>query len=306
MIAMNTASAARGNWPWILRVLGVDHGFLRNEHGPCPICEGKDRYRFDDKQNGSFYCSKCGPGDGFELLMRFHGWNFGQAAAEVDRVLGNCPNRTTTTPERSADDMRNAIRSILSASQKVEPGTAAWCYLNARCGDPRASLGDLWAHPGLWHRESGQKPPALVAVMRDKNGEQVGIHRTWVTVEGEKAPVDPVRKGMKASKIPGACVRLGEAGHRLGIAEGIETAICAGKLFGLPVWAATSAQLMEAWEPPPGVQEVVIFGDNDASFTGQKAAFTLAFRLRSKGLAVSVEIPPAVDTDWNDRYPEVA
>lgn len=32
---------------------------LENKHGPCPICHGKDRYRFDDLEGkGTFYCNQ--------------------------------------------------------------------------------------------------------------------------------------------------------------------------------------------------------------------------------------------------------
>jgi putative DNA primase/helicase len=51
---------------------------------------------------------------------------------------------------------------------------------------------------------------------------------------------------------------------------------------------------------------VVIFGDNDLSFTGQASAFTLAKRLTLEAeknrieLRVSVAIPAVPGFDWND------
>jgi putative DNA primase/helicase len=45
---------------------------------------------------------------------------------------------------------------------------------------------------------------------------------------------------------------------------------------------------------------VVVFGDNDANFTGQDAAYTLAHRLARQGMQVDVQIPPVVGTDWAD------
>jgi putative DNA primase/helicase len=45
---------------------------------------------------------------------------------------------------------------------------------------------------------------------------------------------------------------------------------------------------------------VLIFGDNDVSFAGQTAAYTLAKRLQAKGLSTSVEFPVRMGTDWND------
>ncbi|MDW5657205.1 primase-helicase zinc-binding domain-containing protein, partial [Klebsiella pneumoniae] len=40
--------AARGHWSRILPALGVK--VLKNRHQPCPVCAGKDRFRFDDQE----------------------------------------------------------------------------------------------------------------------------------------------------------------------------------------------------------------------------------------------------------------
>jgi len=106
----------------------------------------------------------------------------------------------------------------------------------------------------------------------------------------------------------GSAIRLGMpilgAEVPLGIAEGIETAVCAGKLFGVPVWAAISANGLQTWEPPEGISKVFIFGDNDASFTGQASAYVLAKRLTTNGISVEVQIPPKAGKDWADVYAE--
>ena len=59
----------------------------------------------------------------------------------------------------------------------------------------------------------------------------------------------------------------------------------------MPVWAALNAATMQTWTPPADVTTVFVFGDNDASATGQAAAYTLAQRLKAKGIAAFVEIP---------------
>jgi hypothetical protein len=52
---------AQHRWLDILTALGVPAKFLRNWHGPCPMCGGKDRFRFDDKDGkGTFFCNGCG------------------------------------------------------------------------------------------------------------------------------------------------------------------------------------------------------------------------------------------------------
>jgi putative DNA primase/helicase len=73
------------------------------------------------------------------------------------------------------------------------------------------------------------------------------------------------------------------------------------QLEGLPMWAAGNAVLMEALQVPESVNEVWIYADNDASFTGQKAAYTLANRLKREGKKVFVEIPKEVGTDFLDE-----
>ena len=39
-----TRAAAQGRWRDILNQVGIDDAYLKNLHGPCPICrDGKDR-----------------------------------------------------------------------------------------------------------------------------------------------------------------------------------------------------------------------------------------------------------------------
>jgi len=86
----NTADRARGRWREILPQLGIDTRFLRNQHGPCPICGGKDRFRFDDRDgSGSYYCNQCGPGVGIILVRKRHGWDHKTACDEIDNIIGN-------------------------------------------------------------------------------------------------------------------------------------------------------------------------------------------------------------------------
>ena len=59
---------------------------LKNQHGACPGCGGKDRFRFDNLNgDGSFICSQGGlgeiAGDGFELLI-----HAGKAASKSEAL----------------------------------------------------------------------------------------------------------------------------------------------------------------------------------------------------------------------------
>src|SRR5580704_3616056 len=85
-----TAERAAGRWPGILAELGIPSAVLDQKHHPCPICKaGKDRFRFINKDgNGGWICTHCKGGSSFDLLMKFHGWEFKEAARQVDAVVG--------------------------------------------------------------------------------------------------------------------------------------------------------------------------------------------------------------------------
>src|SRR5450830_414588 len=125
-----TANEAVGRWPGILATMGIDQSFLQNKHGPCPICAGKDRYRFDDKEGrGTFICSHCGSGDGFRLLQQVLGLSFSEAAKQVDRIVGTVP-AGPVAPHRTDESKILALTKVWDGSRPVVHGDAVWLYLN--------------------------------------------------------------------------------------------------------------------------------------------------------------------------------
>jgi putative DNA primase/helicase len=295
----DVVSDAEGRWRDILVSLGFEAKFLQKGHTACPMCGGKDRYRFtDNKQRGNWICNQCGHGDGFDLLKKVFGWDFLRAKEEIQRVIGTARLQVVRN-ERSEVEIKAAIRKTLLEAKTVVQGDPVWTYLNRRTGISTVPR-DIRFHPSLWHAEAETRFPAMLAVLRYPNGIGATVHRTYLTAEGNKAPVEKVKKLMSGLPINSSCVRLSEIEPLIGVAEGIETALAASIVFGFPVWAATSAQVLEKWEPPEGIQEIVICGDNDTSYAGQAASFNLAKRLKTKGFAVSVEIPDPEDSDWVD------
>lgn len=296
----DTREAAKGKWRGILTHFGVHESFLKNIHGPCPLCSGSDRFRWDDDEgSGSYFCNQCGAGSGLRLLMELKGWTFQEAAKRVDSMVGNI---ASTETKKKAEDKPAIMRKIYLESKRVTLGDPVWQYLESRCGDPGGYLENIRFHPGLKHPEGGTHPAMLALMWPNGAVKASGIHRTFLTPEGRKANLNPVR--MSYGEL--APVPLGPLTERLGIAEGIETAICASKRFDLPVWAAISAGSMKAWTPPEGVKSVVIFGDNDRNFTGQDAAYSLARRLSLAGLVAEVRIPETIGSDWADSHQQAA
>src|SRR4051794_31514443 len=102
----------RGRWQGILTALGVPAKTLSNRHGPCPMCGGKDRFRFDDKDGrGTWICSRCGAGDGIELVKRLLNVDFKEAARLIEQQAGAAPvvcsygRQTAQTDQQKRKDM---------------------------------------------------------------------------------------------------------------------------------------------------------------------------------------------------------
>lgn len=288
-----------GRWESILTSLGVAVDFLSNKHGPCPVCAtGKDRFRFDNKNGrGTWFCSHCGAGDGMSLLQKINGWSFVQAAREVERVLG-VSRQDAQRQEFTDDQKQQALRKAWKESRPVAKGDPVWTYLNRRTGIETVSSA-IRFHPNLRY-DAGRSFPAMLALVTMPDGAASTMHRTWLDGEGGKAPVDEPKKVM-AGTIKTGAIRLSPIAECLGIAEGIETALRAFVRFGVPTWAAISAGGMRDWIVPEGVKHVIVFGDNDANYTGQSAAFGLANRLALSGLTTEIFIPEKVGTDWADE-----
>ena len=98
----NGITAALGRWSDLLTALGgLEPAQLNGRHQPCPLCGGRDRYRFDDRQgSGSWFCNQCGGkdqlgggGTGIDLLMRLRHWSYRQAFEAVERYLELAPSR---------------------------------------------------------------------------------------------------------------------------------------------------------------------------------------------------------------------
>jgi putative DNA primase/helicase len=296
------ATAATGRWQAILSHFGVEERFLRNSHGECPHCGGKDRYRFDDMNGrGTWFCSQCGYGDGFDFLQRLKGWTFNEAALAVEAIVSTVKH-VAVRKTAGEEEKLESIRGIWNSSLMVQHDDPVWKYLNNRLGMEGAPVA-IRFHPSLPYYEDGKALgnfPALVARICDENGNGVGIHRIYLTPDGRKADVSSPKKMLAAKPINGGAVRLSDIEACLGIAEGIETALAASARFDVPVWSCLSAVGMEKWVPPAGVERVIIFADNDMSFTGHAAAYALAKRLHRDGLGVEVRIPEQIGTDWAD------
>lgn len=316
MFHEKTASASKGKWRGILMELGIPAEVLKDRHGPCPLCGGTDRFRWDNKDGrGSYICNACGAGDGMRLAIEFTGQAFSQIAPRIDAMLGNIKPESAPPRQGMTDDERAALlRATYAETRPIQPGDAAHAYLETRHLAEMIYPDALRFGPRMRDGEGGVRPcmVAMVGIHGDlRNGRQryLTMHRTFLRPDGlAKAEMASPRKMMPGAVPDGACVMLSEwtGGGCIGIAEGIETAMGASALHGVPVWAALNAGMMEKWLPPTGADEVVIFADNDANFRGHRAAGVLAHKLATRpeysGVQIDIQMPPRIGTDWADEW----
>ncbi len=294
---------ARGKWRDILISLGLTPATLSGNHGPCPLCGGKDRFRWDDKGgSGSFICTHCGAGSGVDLAMRWLNVDFVTARQEIDKYLPSA-QFTLRKATRSAEGVKQWAARVWMDGNRLTGTDPASRYLEQRglaLSDYPSQL-RYCSSLAYKHTDGARsRHPAMVAKFHSPDTKDWTLHLTYLTDDGHKANVEAVKKLAPMPVPTGGAVRLAPSAETMGIAEGIETALSAQQMFGIPVWAALSTGNLMKWRPPPTVKYVIVFSDCDESYAGQMAAYSLAYKLRGEHLGVEVRIPPHMGEDWND------
>ena len=285
---MKTQDRAQGKWFGVLSGLGLTEGQLSGKHGPCPLCQsGKDRFRWDNRDNrGTYFCSTCGAGDGMKLALEFTGLSFKACAKKIDELCGVVKEQA---PKAKVIPMDRLLRLSKGLVQVTEGDPVSRYLINRGLKTP---VKYLRLHPSLPYWDAGEmlgRFPAMVGAYRDPEGRVSTFHVTYLTPDGYKADV-PAQKKVISSMAKGGAIRLTDPQEVMGIAEGIETAIAARILKGIPTWAAVNATALANFEPPAECKKLFVFGDNDLSFTGQMYAYQLAHRLRDR-VEVQVVLP---------------
>ncbi|MEE9365295.1 MAG: toprim domain-containing protein [Dehalococcoidales bacterium] len=291
----DTRANAEGKWRGILLAIGFTEKELSGKHGPCPMCEGTDRFRYTDyKGGGEYFCARCGPGSGFDLIMHAKNWDFAYAAKQVDKLLGTEIEQVF----KPKVDLEKRRRDMNAYWQHADRYDLVENYLTSRGIKIHNTLPmkNLRGHSRMFLAGSSGQHEGMVALIRNSEGQPISLHRTYFKKKQRKVmpPIETIK---------GGAIRLGEEPtDRLVIGEGIETTLSGMEHFGCSAGYATiSAGGMEAVQVPE-VKEVIILADNDKSFTGQKAAFTLARSLDNKDIdIVRVVMPTERDMDFNDK-----
>jgi putative DNA primase/helicase len=304
--------AARGRWKSILMSEGlVDSKALSGRQGPCPMCGGKDRFCFDDKNgDGSYICHTCGNGLGVKLVAGLKGISYSDAC---QWVFDRAPLSQFEVPRapRNYDRSKREMAALWASGGPLDGHDVVSRYLRSRSINVTSLWPSLRVLEASVYSEAGEPKsefPVMLANFRSPDNLSGTVHKTYLMADGSgKAPVAKPRKLMPGPIPRGGAVRFGEAEEVMGVAEGIETALSAAQLFDIPVWAALSANGVLKFEPPVKCKRLIIFGDQDASFAGQMAAYSLAHSLKIKTkIVVEVYLPCRVynhgrDNDWGNN-----
>lgn len=242
---------------------------------PCPRCAKNER---DDAlsiniKTGLFHCFRCG-------------WS-GRASGSAHTCA---PRVTRLDDQKVIERKRERLRRAWAASVPLDHNSARAVqrYLEARGlgailkAPPRV----LRAHAGLPYFDGARELglyPAMLALYENADAKAVTLHATYLLSDGTKAPVPSPRK-ILGVPVPGStkggAIRLHapERG-RLGVAEGIETALSLHLLQRVPVWASFCADNLAHMRLPRTLRELLIGVDIDKSGKGEAVANALADRV---------------------------
>jgi putative DNA primase/helicase len=191
---------------------------------------------------------------------------------------------------------RNAFRLWLEAAALA--GTPAERYL-ARRGIAVSSP-DLRFHPRMPLGPKGAVRflPALVAAVRNDAGV-LALNRTFLDLGNDRLASFEQPKRSLGSPGSGSVRLAFPRGGRLGLAEGVESALSVMQLFGIPCWATLGNERFGLVTIPESVRELYLFVDNDA---GGRLAEERALEAHAReGRRIVTRPPPRNGDDWNDE-----
>lgn len=291
-MTINSAiNQAVGKWDNIYQSLNIDV-FPKNKHRPCPVCGGRDRFRYDDKNSkGDFICNQCGSGDGINLIERLYSCNTKEAIS----MVADCLNLNVSQNHNNTTEI-TAVHNIQDnpVCKKVE-------YLLSQS---KLGQSDYLTRKGITFNLSLLDGGKIIAPMINVKGEYTGAQ--FITADGNK-------QLMRGTNKKGSFIAINQDGEiSPQLAQSKEIIICEGlatgltlrefnqdKLIIISLDAGNIIHVAEAIREINQQVKIIIGADNDTESTINTGLNKATQALESVGGWLAI---PDTDynCDWND------
>lgn len=180
---------------------------------------------------------------------------------------------------------------------KALAGSPAEGYLASRGIDLHSPDLRYHARTPLGPKGAVRFLPAMLAAVRN-DAEILAVHRTFLNArDGRLAGFDRPKRAL--GNLATSAVRLAmPRGGRLGLAEGIESALSAQQLYGIPCWATLGNVRFGLVTIPESVRELHLFIDADRG--GALAEERARDSYAREGRRILTRRPATDGQDWND------
>jgi len=237
------------------------------------------------------------------LFHCFAGCDQQSVLAALAREGLNAPALFSGSPTANQFDAKSTNKPSAAAlriwreSQPLR-GSPAKHYLEGRCILAASSALRFHRSTPLGPKGRARFLPAMIAAVSLDEGP-ISIHRTFLAASEPKlARFDKPKRAL--GSLQSAAVRLfAPADGKLGLAEGIESALSARALTRTPCWATLGNERFGLVSIPESVTELHLFVDHDAG--GDLAAKRGLSAYAREGRTMHVRKPSERGTDWNDE-----
>ena len=276
--------------------------------GLCPFHEDRNPSLSINLETGSWFCHACVMGGGpRQFAERLGVERPGLVGRDepVARGLFPCEIRNVPDAEhqarwsekRKADELARigVAKSLWGKAVPITPESPAGRYL-CRRGLPGPWPTTLRFLPRAWHPTGRTFPALIAAATRWPDRVPVAVQLTALTLDGQKAMVDPVR--WTRGVLRGAAVRLapwGE-GEAIILTEGTEDGLAALSVPASTPWAVLGVGNARDVVLPDGAEIVLALDGDEAGRRGAEAA---AQAMHARGHRVRVAKFPE-GQDLND------
>ena len=135
----------------------------------------------------------------------------------------------------------------------------------------------------------------MVAAVANVDRRVTGIQRTFLTLNGRKAPL--TRPRLALGILRGNAVRLAPTTDRVWLTEGVEDGLALMQMMQEPAWAVLGTSGFKTIVLPENIRQVILAPDGDDA--GLAVVQEAAHRLTGQGREVrAAKLPPG--KDWVD------